>query len=336
MNFSISAGVGFIALFGIAVLNGIVLIAEFNRLEKEGVADIYERVTKGLKTRLRPVIMTAAVASLGFLPMALSSSAGAEVQKPLATVVIGGLITATLLTLLVLPVFYIFFSTVSFRKFFKRKSGITTLIVILLFCFSTIQAQETKRINLKQAIQMALDSNLSVRSSGYSVDVQKALKGASWDIPKTSIEGQYGQINSYSKDNSFSVLQSFAFPTVYVNQYKLASANVKSSEWQLKTSQLEKATQVKQIYWQLAYLYSKQKLFVYQDSLYSGFQKAAELRAKTGETNRLEMISARTESLEIKNKLQQISTDLIIYNQKLQTVLIPKRLFYLQTRFCSG
>ena len=111
MNFSISAGVGFIALFGVAVLNGIVLIAEFNRLEKEGVTDIKERVLKGLRTRLRPVIMTAAVASLGFLPMALSTSAGAEVQKPLATVVIGGLITATLLTLVILPIFYIAFSS---------------------------------------------------------------------------------------------------------------------------------------------------------------------------------------------------------------------------------
>ena len=101
MNFSISAGVGFIALFGVAVLNGIVLIAEFNRLEKEGCTDIMERVIKGLNTRFRPVIMTAAVASLGFLPMALSTSAGAEVQKPLATVVIGGLLTATILTLFV-------------------------------------------------------------------------------------------------------------------------------------------------------------------------------------------------------------------------------------------
>ena len=325
MNFSISAGVGFIALFGIAVLNGIVLIAEFNRLEKEGVSDITERVLKGLHTRLRPVIITAAVASLGFLPMALSTSAGAEVQKPLATVVIGGLITATLLTLIVLPIFYIFFSTFSFRSLFKRKSVKTlSVLLMLVVCssgFNSINAQQTKSINLKQAIQMALDSNLSVRSSKYSVDVQKALKGASWDIPKTSIDGQYGQFNSYSKDNSFTVSQSFAFPTVYINQNKLAKANVKSSEWQLKTSQLEIATQVKQIYWQLAYLYSKQKLFAYQDSLYTGFQKAAELRAKTGETNQLEMISARSQSLEIKNQLQQINADLVIYNQKLQTIL---------------
>ena len=321
MNFSISAGVGFIALFGVAVLNGIVLIAEFNRLEKEGITDITERVLKGLHTRLRPVIITAAVASLGFLPMALSSSAGAEVQKPLATVVIGGLITATLLTLIVLPIFYIFFSSASFKKLFKRKSGVTALVILLLLGSATANAQQPQRINLKEAIQMALDSNLSVRSSAYSVDVQKALKGAAWDIPKTSIDGQYGQFNSYSKDNSFTVSQSFAFPTVYVNQHKLANANVKSSEWQLKTSQIEIATQVKQIYWQLAYLYSKQKLFAYQDSLYTGFQKAAELRAKTGETNRLEMISARSQSFEIKNQLKQINADLVIYNQKLQTIL---------------
>ncbi|MDD3064131.1 MAG: CusA/CzcA family heavy metal efflux RND transporter [Massilibacteroides sp.] len=333
MNFSISAGVGFIALFGIAVLNGIVLIAEFNRLEKEeGIIDITERVLKGLHTRLRPVIMTAAVASLGFLPMALSTSAGAEVQKPLATVVIGGLITATLLTLIVLPIFYIFFSTFSFRSIFKRKSVKTlSILLMLVVCsagFNSINAQQYRSINLKQAIQMALDSNLSVRSSKYAVDVQKALKGASWDIPKTSIDGQYGQFNSYSKDNSFTVSQSFAFPTVYINQNKLAKANIKSSEWQLKTSQLEIATQVKQIYWQLAYLYSKQKLFAYQDSLYTGFQKAAELRAKTGETNRLEMISARSQSLEIKNQLQQINADLVIYNQKLQTILNVETTLY--------
>jgi cobalt-zinc-cadmium resistance protein CzcA len=109
MPFSISAGVGFIALFGVAVLNGIVLIAEFNRLKKEGKLSIHEIVLKGTETRLRPVLMTALVASLGFLPMALSNGSGAEVQRPLATVVIGGLITATLLTLVALPVLYTYF-----------------------------------------------------------------------------------------------------------------------------------------------------------------------------------------------------------------------------------
>jgi heavy metal efflux system protein len=112
MPFSISAGVGFIALFGIAVLNGIVLIAYFNQLEKQGVSNIYERITQGALTRLRPVLMTALTDSLGFIPMALSQGAGAEVQRPLATVVVGGLTTSTLLTLIVLPVLYAMF----FRK----------------------------------------------------------------------------------------------------------------------------------------------------------------------------------------------------------------------------
>jgi cobalt-zinc-cadmium resistance protein CzcA len=109
MPFSISAGVGFIALFGVAVLNGIVLIAEFNRLKQAGVTDVFDIVRQGTALRLRPVLMTALVASLGFLPMALSETSGAEVQRPLATVVIGGLISATLLTLVVLPVLYTYF-----------------------------------------------------------------------------------------------------------------------------------------------------------------------------------------------------------------------------------
>jgi len=108
LPFSISAGVGFIALFGVAVLNGIVLLAEFNRLKKSGMKDLKEIVKVGTKSRLRPVLMTAFVASLGFLPMAISNGAGAEVQRPLATVVIGGLMLATFLTLFVLPLLYIF------------------------------------------------------------------------------------------------------------------------------------------------------------------------------------------------------------------------------------
>jgi len=106
LPFSISAGIGFIALFGVAVLNGIVMIAYFNRLEDEGISNVHHRIISGTMSRLRPILMTALVASLGFIPMALSTGSGAEVQRPLATVVIGGLISSTLLTLIVLPVLY--------------------------------------------------------------------------------------------------------------------------------------------------------------------------------------------------------------------------------------
>ncbi len=108
MHFSISAGVGFIALFGVAVLNGVVMVSFINHLRQEG-KPLEEAVIEGAATRLRPVLMTALVASLGFIPMAISTGAGAEVQRPLATVVIGGLITSTILTLFVLPTFYMWF-----------------------------------------------------------------------------------------------------------------------------------------------------------------------------------------------------------------------------------
>jgi cobalt-zinc-cadmium resistance protein CzcA len=331
MNFSISAGVGFIALFGVAVLNGIVLISEFNRLEKEGITEITERVLKGLHTRLRPVIMTAAVASLGFLPMALSTSAGAEVQKPLATVVIGGLITATILTLVILPVFYILFSSGSRYRLMKKNSGIAVISILilgLLISSSTTQAQQSRPVTLPEAIRIALDNNLKLKSAAMSVDAQKAMRGASWDIGKTDFDFEYGQLNSYLKDNNLSLSQSFSFPLVYINRAKLAGAMIKSKQLQLSGSQLEIATQVKQVYWQLAYLLSRKSLLLYQDSLYSLFLKAAELRAKAGETNKLEMITARSQSLEVKNELQQVRSDIGISLRNLRTILNTEELLF--------
>ena len=148
-----------------------------------------------------------------------------------------------------------------------------------------------------------------------------ALKGAAVDIPKTMVDGEYGQMNSYSNDNSITISQSFEFPSVYVNKYKLADATLKSSEWKFKVSQLDIATQVKQLYWQYVYLAAKQKLLVYQDSLYSGILRASELRAKTGETNKLEMITARSQNLEIKNQLFQINSDMVILCRKIKILL---------------
>ena len=116
MPFSISAGVGFIALFGIAVLNGMVLIGAFTQLKTAGIKDPLKRISKGVKERFRPVITTATVAALGFLPMALATGSGAEVQKPLATVVIGGLVSATLLTLILIPLIYFYTYSKTIKK----------------------------------------------------------------------------------------------------------------------------------------------------------------------------------------------------------------------------
>jgi len=334
MNFSISAGVGFIALFGVAVLNGIVLIAEFNRLEKEeGITNIEERVRKGLRTRLRPVIMTASVASLGFLPMALSTSAGAEVQKALATVVIGGLISATLLTLIILPVLYVLF-TGNNNKHEKMNLSETNMLMKTFLAFvvigtsvamfpQTLKAQqpEPKVLTLQEAIQRATGANPAICASAARIEMQEALKGTSWDFGKTEVGYEYGQMNSIHHDNSVTVSQSFAFPTVYANQHKLARANVRNSELDLSVTKNSIANEVKTNWWQLVYFKSRLRLLRYQDTLYTGFLKAATRRAETGETNKLEKISAESQSLEIKNQMKQTEADIRIYLRRLQTLL---------------
>src|SRR5439155_26840999 len=122
MHLNLRASVGFIALFGVAVLNGVVLIAYINQLRAEGT-ELDEAVRAGTDVRLRPVLMTALVASVGFIPMAISTSSGAEVQRPLATVVIGGLVSATFLTLLVLPTVYTWLEERGARRIDRRATA---------------------------------------------------------------------------------------------------------------------------------------------------------------------------------------------------------------------
>lgn len=226
MPFSISAGVGFIALFGVAVLNGIVLIAEFNRLKKEGLTDIKEIIFRGTSTRLRPVIMTAAVASLGFLPMALSGSEGAEVQRPLATVVIGGLITATILTLVVLPVLYMYFEKIKIRTTANVIGG----LVGLLFLIPT--KTNAQQLSLDSAIKVAIERNHVIKTASLGIDQQKRLKGTSIDLPKTEVSLMAGQYNGPSKqDKNITISQSLPFPTVFSANAALANETIKSAEF---------------------------------------------------------------------------------------------------------
>lgn len=318
MPFSISAGVGFIALFGVAVLNGIVLIAEFNHLKQAGTMDLLDRIYQGTKTRLRPVIMTAAVASLGFLPMALSNSGGAEVQKPLATVVIGGLISATFLTLIVLPILYYYF-----EKGVKVPSR-ALMLVLIATCITkaNAQAHPIPTYTLEEAIQIALDNNPSLRAAELRVDQEKALKKSSWNVPKTSISLTHGQYNSiYDNDNQININQSFAFPTVYSNQSKLANAKVASSESEHAITRNELIQQVKSTWYSLRMEKHKRKLLLEQDSLYQRFGHAANLRYETGESNLLEKATAESQVAEIKVMLAQNDADIAIYQTTLKTLL---------------
>ncbi len=291
MPFSISAGIGFIALFGVAVLNGIVLISTFNQLEKEGISDIVERVRKGTRIRLRPVLMTATVASLGFLPMAISGSAGAEVQRPLATVVIGGLITATALTLIVLPALYILFSGKSKKM---KPIIITSSIILLLSLSQNVQSQtiEPLSIDLSKALDMAFDHNKYLQSQQLLVQSNQKLQNSVFELPKTEIIFQYGQLNSITNDNSFEVTQNIPFPSVYSASNKLYKAQIESSELNLKATKNEIAYRVHLTYDQIVYLQGVKLQLSLLDSFYVEFGRAARLRYETGETNLLEKTSA--------------------------------------------
>ncbi len=203
MPFSISAGVGFIALFGVAVLNGIVLISHYNELKKQGELEIKDLVIQGGLTRLRPVLMTALVASLGFLPMALSQSAGAEVQKPLATVVIGGLISATLLTLVLLPVLYHLLEKRT-KSTSKPMNKVVVSIVALLVAVSA-NAQDTW--NLQKIESHIAQEHPLLKNAQLNIEQTKKEKQNVWALSPIDASLQYGMINYGQNDHFLQVNQ---------------------------------------------------------------------------------------------------------------------------------
>jgi cobalt-zinc-cadmium resistance protein CzcA len=302
MPFSISAGVGFIALFGVAVLNGIVLIGYFNQLKESGLTDIEAIVRKGTAARLRPIVMTATVASLGFLPMALSSSAGAEVQKPLATVVIGGLVSATLLTLVVLPVIY-YFSERGLRP--AKALPVLLLLGVPLAGYG----QGPQPVGLEQVLRLAHEHNERLRRDRLAVDLQGTLKRTAVDLPKTGFNFAHGELNSPLPDNRIGITQSFSFPGAWTAQRRLLAGQQALSEKQRVAGQREVELQIRQTYGRLAYLHELGILLQRQDSLYAAFEKAAEAKVRTGESGLLELTTAQTQRLELLDRLSQHGAD---------------------------
>jgi cobalt-zinc-cadmium resistance protein CzcA len=318
MPFSISAGVGFIALFGVAVLNGIVLIGYFNQLKTEGWDDVYERIAEGTKVRLRPVVMTAAVASLGFLPMALSGGAGAEVQKPLATVVIGGLITATLLTMLVLPILYYLFEKGIKRR--KKTSILAPILILLFFVVNNAYSQQNTPLSLSQAIESGQKSNLQIQANVLDIQLQNQLKGTAKEMPKTNISATLGQYNSRKFDQNFSISQSFN-PFLFNAKKALLAVNVQTAELKQRSTKQEITFQIRQSWNTILYWEEVKKLIFREDSLLQAFVKAAALRYKTGETNQLESITATTKQQDLQQQLKQNESFIGVEKAKLKVLL---------------
>lgn len=322
MPFSISAGVGFIALFGVSVLNGIVLIAEFNRLKNSGMNDLKEIVRKGTCIRLRPVLMTALVASLGFLPMAISSGEGAEVQRPLASVVIGGLMVATFLTLMVLPILYILFEKVSEKRKIRRANRKLLISVFLLLSSFGLKAQEY--ITLEAAIDTAMRNNYKLRNERLHAEYLEKLKGSAWNLPNTDVSLNVGQMNSAYQDRGLSVAQSMKFPSVYSRQRSLMKQESRGGELTVAMKENELRKEVSIAYYELIYYDQKRKLLETTDSIFAAFLRNAELRFKAGESNILEETTARTQRGQIRIQLAQLESDEVIAALRFRWLLNSK------------
>ncbi|AWG22451.1 CusA/CzcA family heavy metal efflux RND transporter [Flavobacterium faecale] len=324
LPFSISAGVGFIALFGIAVLNGIVLIECFKELKEEGMNSIKELIIEGTTSRLRPVLLTALAAALGFLPMAISSSAGAEVQRPLATVVIGGLFTATILTMIVLPVLYQVFQQKDFKWKAKVKKDALLVILFVLGLGSAFAQQNPAELD--SIIAIGLQNNNGIKASQLQVDKQQAHIKTAFDFEKTNLYYNYDQ-NNIAPNNLpirvFGVQQSFAFPTVYSANKKLYSAEYEREMAKLAVQKNQLILAISISYYQIVSLQHNEKLYRYLDSLYQNFSKASDRRFELGETNYLEKITAQSKYRQIKTKLTQIKKEVAgqysVLNGLLQT-----------------
>ncbi|UII26023.1 CusA/CzcA family heavy metal efflux RND transporter [Fulvivirga maritima] len=325
LPFSISAGVGFIALFGIAVLNGIVLIEEFKELKSEGITDINQRIITGTKNRLRPVLLTASAAALGFAPMAISTSAGAEVQRPLATVVVGGLVSATALTLIVLPVLYAIFDRKKVSK--KKKPVIASVITILMVLFLPAMSQgQTREVSLDEAIDIAVENNKSIEASRQRIDQMSALKGSAIDIPKTELYYNKDENNIAPNDlplHVWGINQSFQFPTIYGAKRKVIKGQMQLAQDQYDLDKQVVNKEVSKAYYSILYWQEKLKNYTYLDSLYAAFAHAANRRFEVGESNYLEKITATTKQKDISLQLFQIEENLktasVNLNQWLQS-----------------
>lgn len=299
MNFSISAGVGFIALFGIAVLNGILIINRFNELEKSGMTDLHDRVILGLKDRFRPVLMTSAVAALGFLPMALSTSAGAEVQKPLATVVIGGLFTSTILTLLVLPVIYTFFVK-------KPKINPGKWIVVPMLLLSMTVCGQEHSVSLDSAIKMALTKNPEMSLAQQRIDQQVSLKPAAFSLqhPGLLFEAPTGQ------ELRPGIIQVIDYPGIFVAQGNAQRSQVDLTKTALNITANNLAYRVRSSFNQLQYLIIKTKLLQSQDSVFDDIIKVNEVRYRVGQISALEKLNGESQYKRVLYNLKMARVEL--------------------------
>ena len=286
MDFSISAGVGFIVLFGVAVLNGLVLVNSWNDLKAEG-RSLDDRVQEGAARRIRPILLTALTDIFGFLPMAVSTSAGAEVQQPLATVVIGGMLSATLLTLFVLPVLY---------RALERFSPSPKLagLVLLGGLLSLPGFSDAQSLKLADALETAQSTYPGLKAQNYQIERQRSLKSAAGHWGNTKI---YTGAEEFQQNNGVITPIGIQQQNISIFGTKarknLAEHKAQTEEAILSLSEQKLKQQVRNAFGKIYIAKQRRKVYRQRDSLYHSLLKKEKIRLEQGDTPPLQVLSVR-------------------------------------------
>jgi cobalt-zinc-cadmium resistance protein CzcA len=310
LPFSISAGVGFIALFGVAVLNGILMINHFNNLRKQTKYQMTTNriLAKGCPHLLRPVFLTGLVASLGFVPMAIAKSAGAEVQRPLATVVIGGLIVSTILTLIIIPVFY---RLVNSSAAWKRQRWLKRLLPFLLFLGILFPTHAQQTVSLEEAVTIALENHPRLKTAMASIERSRASRGESWEVSPTTFNYSWGQINGETRnDNQMEITQSLGSLLTPFYKNALVNRQVTTGEYYRDLVKKEITAEVKQAWAYYQYAFHLCALYKEQIEWAGRLRKASQLRYEQGDITLLERNMSSTLVADLQTRLSQAEEEL--------------------------
>ena len=323
LPFSISAGVGFIALFGVAVLNGILMINHFNDLrKKQNYTMCTSRIIAlGCPHLLRPVFLTGLVASLGFVPMAIAQSAGAEVQRPLATVVIGGLIVSTLLTLIIIPVFYKLVNKLLHGwkrvRCIKSNAKVILWMLLMLPALNTYADEPVRTVSLDEAISLAFQHHPRLKAATASVDRNKAARGEVWDGGSTSFSYSWGQLNgNYRKDNELAVEQSLGSLLTPFYRNALVRTQVTKSGLYRDMVKKEITAEVKRAWAYYQYAYHICELYKEQKALAEQLNRTGELRYQQGDINLLERNTIKTMAADLHTRQMKAEEELKLASKR--------------------
>ena len=306
LPFSISAGVGFIALFGVAVLNGILMINHFNDIHKQTMYPLSTNrvIARGTPHLLRPVFLTGLVASLGFVPMAVATSAGAEVQRPLATVVIGGLIVSTVLTLLVIPVFYKIVGSAAAWK--RACAGKKFFFFLLLLALLPIPMRAQQVVTLEQAIELAKQNHPRLKTAAAAIRQAKAGRGEVLELAPTEFCYSWGQLNGeIKKDKQWEVSQNLGSLLTPFYKNVLVNRQIATGTFYRRIVEKEVVAEVKRAWAYYLYAYNLRSLYNDQNKWAEQLQRIGELRYQQGEITLLEKNMATTMAADLKNRLFQ-------------------------------